>query len=133
MSLTNQQIVFIIYSLIDQRNDSRKYSKLKWSHEPQVRGFTATFWTFYGIISMVYSLRVKTKKKCCWFVFIITWKKYEQNWLHFSLGNVHMTERKNTPSLLLHCVFYVMFVVYTLIDHSSWPMSMWEIWQLLEF
>ena len=44
----------MVYTLIDHRNDVIKCSKLKWNHEPQASGFTAKFWTFYGIISMVY-------------------------------------------------------------------------------
>ena len=44
----------MVYTLIDHRNDVIKCSKLKWNHEPQASGFTAKFWTFYGVISMVY-------------------------------------------------------------------------------
>ena len=40
--------------LIDHRNDVINCSKLKWNHEPQASGFTAKFWTFYGVNSMVY-------------------------------------------------------------------------------
>ena len=41
--------------LIDYRNEGIKYSKLKWNHnhEPRVSGFTAKFWKFYGVISIV--------------------------------------------------------------------------------
>ena len=42
------------YTLIDHRNDVITCSKLKWNHEPQAGVFTAKFWTFYGVISMVY-------------------------------------------------------------------------------
>ena len=35
--------------------------KLKWNHELQASGFTAKFWTFYGIISMVYKSLLKTE------------------------------------------------------------------------
>ena len=44
----------MVYTFIDHRNDVIKCSKLKWNHEPQANGFTAKFWTFYGVISMVY-------------------------------------------------------------------------------
>ena len=36
------------------QNDFIKCSNLKWNHGPQASGFTAKFWTFYGVISMVY-------------------------------------------------------------------------------
>ena len=51
---TNRQQFFMVYTLIDHTNDVIKCSKLKWNHEPQASGFTAKFWTFYGVISMVY-------------------------------------------------------------------------------
>ena len=44
----------MVYTFIDHRNDVIKCSKLKWNHEPQASGFTAKFWTFYGVISMVH-------------------------------------------------------------------------------
>ena len=45
----------MVYTLIDYRNDVIKCSKLKWwNQEPQASGFTAKFWTIYGVISMVY-------------------------------------------------------------------------------
>ena len=44
----------MVYTFIDHRNDVIKCSKLKWHHEPQASGFTAKFWTFYGVISMVH-------------------------------------------------------------------------------
>ena len=44
----------MVYTFIDHRNDVIKCSKLKWNHQPQACGFTAKFWTFYGVISMVY-------------------------------------------------------------------------------
>ena len=44
----------MVCTLIDHRNDVIKCSKLKWNQEPQASGFTAKFWTFYGVISMVY-------------------------------------------------------------------------------
>ena len=52
--LTNGPQFSMVYTLIDHRNDVIKCSKLKWNHEPQASGFTAKFWTFYGVISMVY-------------------------------------------------------------------------------
>ena len=52
--LTNRPQFFMVYTLIDHGNDVIKCSKLKWNHEPQASGFTAKFWTFYGVISMVY-------------------------------------------------------------------------------
>ena len=54
VDLTNQPDFFMVCTLIDHRNDAIKCSKLKWNYEPQESGFTAMFWTFYGIISMVY-------------------------------------------------------------------------------
>ena len=42
----------MVYTLIDQRNDVIKMFKTQ--VEPQASGFTAKFWTFYGIISMIY-------------------------------------------------------------------------------
>ena len=45
-------------TLIDHRNDVIKCSKLKWNHELQASGFTAKFWTFHGVISMVYNEQV---------------------------------------------------------------------------
>ena len=44
----------MVCNLIDHRHDIIKCSKLKWNHELQVSGFTAMFWTFYGVISLVY-------------------------------------------------------------------------------
>ena len=44
----------MVYTLIHHRYDVIKCSKLKWNHEAQTGGFTARFWTFYGIISMGY-------------------------------------------------------------------------------
>ena len=45
----------MVSTLIDHRNDAIKCSKLKWNHEPQaIGGFTAKFWTFYSVISVVY-------------------------------------------------------------------------------
>ena len=45
----------MVHTLIDHRNDVIKCSKLKWwNHEPRASGFTAKFWTIYGVISMVY-------------------------------------------------------------------------------
>ena len=38
----------MVCTLIDHRNDAIKCSQLKAS------GFTAKFWTFYGVISMAY-------------------------------------------------------------------------------
>ena len=32
----------------------KMFKKLKWNNEPQARCFTAKFWTFDGVISMVY-------------------------------------------------------------------------------
>ena len=50
--LTNRPQFSMVY--IDHRNDVIKCSKLKWNHELQASGFTAKFWTFFGVISMVY-------------------------------------------------------------------------------
>ena len=52
--LTNQSQFSIVYTVIDHRNDVIKCWKLKWNNELQASSFTAKFWTFYGIISMVY-------------------------------------------------------------------------------
>ena len=48
----------VFYGLYSYRpyNDVKKCSKLKWNHEPQASGFTAKFWTFYGVI--LWSIRV---------------------------------------------------------------------------
>ena len=53
-NLTNRPQFFMVYTLIDHGNDVIKCSKLKWNHEPQASGFTAKFWTFHDVISMVY-------------------------------------------------------------------------------
>ena len=42
----------MVHTLIDHRNEFIKCWKLKW--KPQPSGFTAKFWTFYDVISMVY-------------------------------------------------------------------------------
>ena len=52
--LLNRPKFSMVYTLVDHTNDVIKCSKLKWNHEPQASGFTAKFWTFYGVISMVY-------------------------------------------------------------------------------
>ena len=39
--LTNRPQFSMVYTFIDYRNDVIKWSKLKWNHEPQARGFTA--------------------------------------------------------------------------------------------
>ena len=44
----------MVYTVMNYRNDAIKCSKLKWNHELQASDFTAKFWTFYGIIFMVY-------------------------------------------------------------------------------
>ena len=44
----------VVYESIDYSNDVEKCSKFKWNHEPQLSGFTAKLWTFYGVISLVY-------------------------------------------------------------------------------
>ena len=46
--------VNVVYESIHHSNDVEKCSKFKWNHEPQLSGFTAKFWTFYGVISLVY-------------------------------------------------------------------------------
>ena len=55
--LTNRPQFFMVYTLIDHGNDVIKCSKLKWNHEPQASGFTAKFWTFCGVICMVYTCK----------------------------------------------------------------------------
>ena len=52
--LANRPQFSMVYTLIDHRNNVIKCSKVKWNHQPQASGFTAKFWTFYGVISMVY-------------------------------------------------------------------------------
>ena len=52
--LKNRPQFSMVYTLIHHRYDVIKCSKLKWNHEVQTGGFTARFWTFYGIISMGY-------------------------------------------------------------------------------
>ena len=52
--LTNRPQFPVVYTLINQRNGVIKCSKLKWNHEPLASGFNAKFWTFYGVISIVY-------------------------------------------------------------------------------
>ena len=52
--LTNRPQFPMVYTLINQRNGVIKCSKLKWNHEPLASGFNAKFWTFYGVISIVY-------------------------------------------------------------------------------
>ena len=44
----------MVYTLINHGNDVIKFSKLKWNYELQASGFTAKFFTFYGVISMAY-------------------------------------------------------------------------------
>ena len=52
--LTNRPQFPMVYTLINQRNGVIKCSKLKWNHEPLASGLNAKFWTFYGVISIVY-------------------------------------------------------------------------------
>ena len=56
--LTNRPQFCMVYTLIlhckDHRNNAIKCAKLKLNHEPQASSFTAKFWTFYDVISMVY-------------------------------------------------------------------------------
>ena len=52
--LTNRPQFSMVYTLINHRNDVIKCLKLKWNHQQQASGFTAKFWTFYDVISMVY-------------------------------------------------------------------------------
>ena len=49
-------------------------------------GFTAKFWTFYGII--LWSIKVQTIEKGNAFPFTITWEEHEQNWLYFFMEKV---------------------------------------------
>ena len=44
----------MVYTLIDDRNDVIKCSKLKWNNEPQASCFTAKFLTSYDVDSMAY-------------------------------------------------------------------------------
>ena len=88
----------MVYTLIDHRNDVIKRSKLKWNHKPQASGFTAKFWTFYGVISMVYK-SVDHRK---------LWSTVLYNNIYFSTKNQKQNNR--------HCVTcYVISMVYTLI------------------
>ena len=58
-------VFYGLYSYIS--NDVKKCSELKWNHEPQASGFTAKFWTFYGVI--LWSIRVQTIENYHRFVF----------------------------------------------------------------
>ena len=94
------------YTVIDHRNDVKICSKLKWNHEPQASGFTAKFWTFYGVISMVYKSVDHGK----------LWSN-----LFFTITFIFTKNQKQNNR---HCVTcYVISVVYTLINHSCRPIS----------
>ena len=55
LHLTNGPQFSMVYTLTDHRNDVIKCSKFKCNLELQTSSFTAKFWTFYGVISMVYT------------------------------------------------------------------------------
>ena len=53
--LTNRPQFSTVYTLRDHRNDVIKCSKFKCNLELQTSSFTAKFWTFYGVISVIYT------------------------------------------------------------------------------
>ena len=74
--LTNRPQFSMVYTLINHRNDVIKCSKLKWNHEPQACGYTAKFWTFYGVISMVYkSVDHRKLWSICFYINIFFYEK----------------------------------------------------------
>ena len=108
-------IIWQIDHILDHRNDVIKFSKLKWNHEPQTSGFTAKLWTFYGVISMVYKSVDHGKLWSIGFynnIFFFFTKNQKQNNRHWE-------------------TCYVICTVYTLIDHSSRPISARGFAQLL--
>ena len=109
--LTNRPHFSMVHPLIDRGNDVIKCSKLKKNHELQSSSFTAKFWTFYGIISIVYGK---------------PWKVGID--LFFTITFIFMKNQKQNNR---HCIIYVISMVYTLIDHSSRPISVRGFVQLL--
>ena len=112
--LTNRPQFSMVYTLIDHRNEVIKCSRLKWNHEPKPSGFTAKFWTIYGIIFMVYKSVDHGK----------LWSICFTKNIYFFTKNQKQNKR--------HCMTcYVISMVYTLIDHSSRPISTQGFVQLL--
>ena len=109
-------------TLIDHRNYVKKCSKLKWNHEPQPSGFTAKFWTFYDVISMVYKSVDHGKLWSICFFYLFFLPKTKQP----ALGvTSHVTCHVS------HVTCHVIPMVYTLIDLSSRPISAQGFTQLL--
>ena len=53
--MTGNKSTTTFYGLHSDLKDHRNnVIKLKLNHKPQASGFTEKFWTFYGVISMVY-------------------------------------------------------------------------------
>ena len=112
--LTNRPQFSTVYTLRDHRNDVIKCSKLKWNHEPRTSRFTAKFWTFYGVISMVYKSVDHGK----------LWSN-----LFFTITFIFTKNQKQNNRHYVTC--YVISMGYTLIDHSSRPISARGFAQLL--
>ena len=89
----------MVHTLIDRRNDVIKCSKLKKNHELQSSRFTAKFWTFYGIISIVYRKPWKTVVDLFFTITFIVMKNQKQN--------------------NRHRMIYVISMVYTLIGFAQ--------------
>ena len=124
--LTNRPQFFMLYTLIDHRNDVIKCSKLKWNHEPQASGFTAKFWRTFS---------------CCFSYFCSTFGASSTNSfteisfhmlifgsLSMLRGKIIFTKNQNHR----YCVTcYDISMVSTLIDHSLRPISARGFAQLL--
>ena len=107
----NKLTTAIFHGLHSYRPEKWCHKMFKTQVEPQASGFTAKFWTFYGIISMIYKSVDHGK-----FVFY---------------NNIYFFE-KNQKQNSRRCVTcYVSSMVYSLIDHSSWPITARGFTQLL--
>ena len=100
--LTNRPQFSTVYTLIDHRND----------------GFTAKSWTFYGVISMVYT-SVDHGKLWSICFFTITFSFFSPKTKPYPLPPPKKKEKKKWH----YVTCYVISMVHTLTDHSSWPIS----------
>ena len=99
--LTNRPQFSTVYTLIDHRND----------------GFTAKSWTFYGVISIVYT-SVDHGKLWSICFFTITFSFFSRKTKPYPPPPKKKREKK-----WHYVTCYVISMVHTLTDHSSWPIS----------
>ena len=107
--LTNRPQFSMVNTLIDHRNDVIKCSKLKWNHEPQVSGFTAKFWTFFSVNSIVHLIECRPWKIVVDLFFTTTYFFYEQpKPKHPALRDMLLkTPLRNCTRSVRHCVFWL--------------------------